>query len=221
MTTTTLGDAFGHSSEVDVVGRSNDFFSNSSDDDNNDGIDGEDGESDRKESNSDPYRLQRFVKTQKKDFSRALAEIRRGRKASCWMWYVIPTAPWVVKGVERGSYTNRRYALRDLPPNEKKGDDAARAYLSCKYLRKNYIKIVNAIADQLESGNDSISLMGVLDAPKLKSSLELFKRIAIIPHGDFPGNDFEVRDSCARVLRSLENEKSTRDETGRHRRRKW
>ena len=55
-------------------------------------------------SNHDPYDLDRFCSEQRNDYARALNEIRNGSKRSCWMWYCLPTAPWVVNGVERGSW---------------------------------------------------------------------------------------------------------------------
>lgn len=39
---------------------------------------------------TDPFNLNRFVSAQAKDYARALAEIRSGRKLSHWMWYVFP-----------------------------------------------------------------------------------------------------------------------------------
>ena len=70
------------------------------------------------------------------------------------MWYVFPTAPWVVRGREKGSWTNQQYALRDLPPNRLRGTDAARAFLTFEdpdvNLRDNYLAITLAAAEQLE-----------------------------------------------------------------------
>jgi len=39
---------------------------------------------------SDPYDLRRFVETQATTYDGALAELRRGRKASHWMWFIFP-----------------------------------------------------------------------------------------------------------------------------------
>ena len=201
----TLGEAFGamkvnknrrHSSETGVIGRRK--FGRmgwSSSEEEDEEIDKE-----------DPYKLKRFISCQRSDFSRALREIRNGRKCSCWMWYVIPTAPWIVNGREKGSYTNRQYALRD-PDNRQSGDKATQAYLNhpetdgvC--LRQNYLNITLAIADQLENGNDSKNLMGCLDAPKLESSVKLFERIA----GKI--GDLEVQAACSRVVKCYEKEKA-------------
>jgi len=138
------------------------------------------GEDGKNQSSKDPFNLRRFITRQSFDFSRALREIKRGRKSSCWMWYILPTAPWVVKGQERGSYTNRQYALRDVD-NKLSGEKASRAYLQRPTengvnLRDNYTEIMAEIAKKLESGLTSVQLMGCLDAPKLKSSAEVFER---------------------------------------------
>ena len=39
---------------------------------------------------NDPHRLQRFVDAQEPVYERVLAELRAGRKASHWMWFVFP-----------------------------------------------------------------------------------------------------------------------------------
>ena len=154
----------------------------------------------------DPYDLDRFCSEQRNDYARALNEIRNGSKRSCWMWYCLPTAPWVVNGVERGSWTNKRYALRDLSPNELLGFDAAQAYL--KYtnfgvnLRSNYLNLVVAIVEQFEQGITCKQLMGSLDAPKLKSNLELFRNVTD------NGYDTEIHNVCNKALLLLDSEKN-------------
>ena len=39
---------------------------------------------------ADTFDLQRFVAAQARNYADALAELRRGRKTSHWMWYVFP-----------------------------------------------------------------------------------------------------------------------------------
>ncbi|RZM18010.1 MAG: DUF1810 family protein, partial [Pedobacter sp.] len=39
---------------------------------------------------ADPNTLQRFVHAQASTYPTALAEIRRGRKTSHWMWFIFP-----------------------------------------------------------------------------------------------------------------------------------
>eukprot|EP00811_Abedinium_folium_P007010 NODE_16467_length_993_cov_3.356813.p1 GENE.NODE_16467_length_993_cov_3.356813~~NODE_16467_length_993_cov_3.356813.p1 ORF type:complete len:190 (-),score=54.71 NODE_16467_length_993_cov_3.356813:341-910(-) len=151
----------------------------------------------------DPYKLKsRFVRTHKADFQLALQEIRAGRKQSCWSWYIFPVGPWVVGGHEQGSSTNQYYALRDLPPNQLRGDDAACAFLTLPVtatvnLRSNYIDMMSAVGDKLEAGRSPVKLVGVLDEPKLRSSVKLFERIS--RHGF----DEEVNAVCRRVLTAL------------------
>ncbi|CAE7238886.1 unnamed protein product, partial [Symbiodinium sp. KB8] len=119
------------------------------------------------------FALHRFTEAQKDTFAKALGEIRAGRKSSCWMWFVIPTPPHVVHGVEKGSSVNRRFALRS--------DEEARAYLAYENdgvnLRQNYLAMMTAVRDQLRAGKSVPSLMGQFDAPKLASSVRLFERV--------------------------------------------
>lgn len=123
---------------------------------------------------ADPYKLRRFTQAQKTMHAQALSEVRAGRKLTGWMWYVIPTPPYIVKGVERGSADNRRYALRT--------DDEVHAYLEFKAdgadLKNNYLEIMVAVRDQLRAGRHPTSLMGKLSAPKLTSSVQLFERVS-------------------------------------------
>lgn len=85
------------------------------------------------------------------------------------MWFVFPSPPYIVNGVESGSDMNRRYALRS--------DEEVRAYLNFKddgvNLRGNYAEAVAALRDQLSLGKMPF---GCVDEPKLKSSLRLFER---------------------------------------------
>ena len=121
----------------------------------------------------DPHSLTRFTDRHQECFARALREIEAGQKRSCWWWYVFPTAPWIVRGVERGSGTNRKYALR--------GDDAALAFLTFSAdgvdLGDNFIRIMSAARDRLAEGVTPLRLVGSLDVPKLKSCAKLFERV--------------------------------------------
>merc|ERR1712014_162681 len=112
-----------------------------------------------------------------------------------------PVAPWVVNGCERGSGTNRSYALRDKHPNDLRGDDAARAYLKFEdlgvNLRSNYLQMMTAVAEQVEGGLSGEELVGVLDDPKLRSSLRLFERVSR------DGFDNDVQQVCLRALAAL------------------
>eukprot|EP00747_Dinoflagellata_sp_TGD_P189808 gnl/TRDRNA2_/TRDRNA2_50598_c0_seq1.p1 gnl/TRDRNA2_/TRDRNA2_50598_c0~~gnl/TRDRNA2_/TRDRNA2_50598_c0_seq1.p1 ORF type:complete len:306 (-),score=40.30 gnl/TRDRNA2_/TRDRNA2_50598_c0_seq1:183-1004(-) len=128
----------------------------------------------RSDDPNDPFNLRRFTREQQNCFTTAVAEIKKGRKSSCWMWYVIPTPPHIVNGVEMGSTTNQYYSIRA-------GEDEGRAYLMYENdgmsLRVNYLTIMAAIRDQLRRGTTAMALMGTLDAPKLGSSAAFFERV--------------------------------------------
>jgi len=151
---------------------------------------------------SDPFNLRaRFCQAAKREFQDALAEILNGEKTGHWSWYFFPVEPWVVHGKERGSAQNKQWCLRDKPPNDLRGEDAARAFLRFEAdgvnLRKTYMTMMLAIAEQLENGIPPLTLVGDLDDPKLRSSLRLFERISR------NGFDADVNRLCRRALRAL------------------
>jgi uncharacterized protein (DUF1810 family) len=96
-------------------------------------------------------------------YDTALAEIRRGRKTSHWIWYIFPQ----IEGLGRSS-TACAYAIRDLTE--------ACEYLRDPLLRVRYEEIAGAVSDQLARGRALEDLMGGrTDALKLVSSLTLFR----------------------------------------------
>lgn len=123
----------------------------------------------------DPFNLYRFVDAQSENgtFSRALREIHAGRKSSCWMWFVIPSPPYMKNNIEHGSSTNCKYAIR----SEQEG----KAYLNYEAdgvdLRSNYFAILSAVCEHLIAGKAARSVIGGFDEPKLASSIIFFERI--------------------------------------------
>ncbi len=113
--------------------------------------------------------LERFHEAQASRSARydtALAEIRRGRKTSHWIWYIFPQ----LQGLGRSS-TAQAYAIRDLAE--------ACDYLRDPLLRARYEEITAAVSDQLARGIALEDLMGSrIDALKLVSSLTLFRATA-------------------------------------------
>ena len=109
--------------------------------------------------------LERFHEAQASPsagYDTALAEIRRGRKTSHWIWYIFPQ----IEGLGRSS-TARDYAIRDLAE--------ACDYLRDPLLRARYEEIADAVSDQLACGRALEDLTGGrTDALKLVSSLTLF-----------------------------------------------
>jgi uncharacterized protein (DUF1810 family) len=111
----------------------------------------------------DPHDLTRFVQAQDGSgtYEQALAELRRGRKAGHWMWFVFPQ----IAGLG-SSPTTVRYAIASL--------DEARAYLAHPVLGPRLLESVHALLN-LE-GNDPVAVLGGIDARKLRSSMTLFNR---------------------------------------------
>jgi uncharacterized protein (DUF1810 family) len=112
---------------------------------------------------NDAYNLQRFVDAQDAGgtYEQALAELRRGRKTSHWMWFVFPQ----IAGLGQ-SQMSRRYALASL--------DEARTYLAHPVLGPRLIECAEAVATALAPTAQDI--FGGIDTQKLRSSMTLFMR---------------------------------------------
>jgi uncharacterized protein (DUF1810 family) len=111
----------------------------------------------------DPYNLARFVQAQGRDYSRALAEIRAGRKQSHWMWYIFPQ----FAGLGLSS-TSRHYAIGSL--------DEARAYLAHPILGPRLIECAGATLTV--KGRSAHDIFGSPDDMKLRSSVTLFSLVS-------------------------------------------
>ncbi len=110
--------------------------------------------------------LDRFLEPQKNHYTKALSEIRAGRKSSHWIWYIFPQ----LKGL--GSSANAGlYGIS--------GIKEADAYLRHPILGARLIEISNALLTLRE--NDPGTVMGYPDDLKLKSSMTLF---AAVPGAD-------------------------------------
>ena len=103
--------------------------------------------------------LERFVNAQKGDYELALSEIRGGRKYSHWMWYIFPQ----IAGLGHSS-TAQYYAIADLAE--------AKKYLSHPLLGARLKKISQALLELEET--DPVSILGGIDAMKLRSCMTLF-----------------------------------------------
>src|SRR3954454_21173711 len=101
---------------------------------------------------------ERFVAAQDEGgtYERALAELRAGRKASHWMWFVFPQ----IEGLGR-SPTARAYAIFSLAE--------ARAYLEHPLLGPRLRECADALLAL--DGDDPVAVMGSIDALKLRSSM--------------------------------------------------
>ena len=112
---------------------------------------------------ADPHDLQRFLSAQETSYSRALSEIRAGRKRSHWMWFIFPQ----FDGLGFSS-TSRKYAINSLAE--------AKAYLEHPVLGVRLEEISEAVlAIEDRSAHD---IFGSPDDLKLRSSATLFAEVA-------------------------------------------
>jgi len=125
------------------------------------------------DTNSDPWRLERFVAAQEDDhtYRRAVDELRAGRKVSHWMWFVFPQ----IVGLG-GSAMSQKFAISSL--------DEARAYLAHAVLGSRLRRCARILANT--DGKTADQIFGYLDAVKLRSSMTLFAAAA---EGAAPGED--------------------------------
>lgn len=109
--------------------------------------------------------LIRFVEAQDSGgtYATALAELRRGRKTSHWMWFVFPQ----IAGLGH-SPTAVYYGIRGL--------DEARAYLQHETLGARLVECADVLSTLVEI--DPVKVFGGIDAVKLRSSMTLFAHAA-------------------------------------------
>jgi uncharacterized protein (DUF1810 family) len=113
----------------------------------------------------DRYDLERFVAAQDAGgtYDRAVAELRRGRKTSHWMWFVFPQIAGL--GV---SPVSRQFAIASL--------EEARAYLAHPVLGPRLAESAGILAQMPDRTAEQI--FGGIDVLKLRSSMTLFLRAA-------------------------------------------
>ena len=109
--------------------------------------------------------LDRFVTAQDGVYEQALAELRRGRKQSHWMWFVFPQ----IAGLGQSAMA-RTYAIRSA--------EEAHAYLAHPLLGARLIEASGAV---VAAPGSAEAIMGGIDAVKLRSSATLFAHVADDP----------------------------------------
>lgn len=111
----------------------------------------------------DPHDLNRFLSAQEGVYERALAELKRGRKMTHWMWYIFPQ----IDGLGY-SPTAKRYSIKSV--------EEARQYLSHPVLGKRLLECTDAVVALM--GGSASEIFGYPDDLKFKSSMTLFEKIA-------------------------------------------
>ncbi|WP_298835678.1 DUF1810 domain-containing protein [uncultured Piscinibacter sp.] len=111
----------------------------------------------------DRFGLQRFLQAQDPVYAQVVAELRDGRKASHWMWFVFPQ----LQGLGRSDMA-RRYAIS--------GCAEAAAYLAHPLLGarlRECTALVNAV-----QGRGIQQILGSPDDLKFHSCMTLFEAVA-------------------------------------------
>lgn len=103
--------------------------------------------------------LTRFHEAQENVWPVALAELRAGRKATHWIWFIFPQLTALGR-----SATALHYGIADLAE--------ARAYLADPVLGARLDASAEAVL--LHAGERPEAIMGTVDALKLRSSATLF-----------------------------------------------
>ena len=112
----------------------------------------------------DAFGLERFVVAQDEHntYEQALEELRAGRKASHWMWFVFPQRAGLGH-----SAMSRRFAISSL--------EEARAYLDHPILGTRLRTCATIVAQT--QGRTAQDIFGAIDALKLRSSVTLFLQV--------------------------------------------
>ena len=108
---------------------------------------------------ADPFNLQQFTEAQTPVIAAVLAELRQGRKASHWMWFIFPQ----VAGLGF-SAMSQKYAISSA--------DEAKAYLAHPVLGDRLRECVELVLEV--EGRSAGKIFGGPDDMKFHSCLTLF-----------------------------------------------
>ena len=112
---------------------------------------------------TDPFDLERFVGAQSPVYERVLAELRRGRKQSHWMWFIFPQ----LAGLGHSAMA-QRFAIAST--------EEARAYLAHGLLGPR-LRECTALVNAVE-GRTISEILGSPDDLKFCSSMTLFAAVS-------------------------------------------
>lgn len=107
--------------------------------------------------------ISRFIEPSNRMYDIALAEIKKGKKQSHWMWYIFPQ----LKGLGKTT-TSELYGITDL--------QEAKDYLAHPILGARLREITQAVLNV--KGKTAFEIFGTPDYLKLKSCMTLFKLAA-------------------------------------------
>jgi len=119
------------------------------------------------------YDLNRFKTAQDSCYGEVLAEIKHGKKASHWMWFVFPQIAGLGK-----SETAKQYEIANL--------EEAEHYLRDELLSMRLLELTNILAYNVE-GRTAEEIFGFPDYLKFHSSMTLFYAV-VMTHIQFQNN---------------------------------
>ena len=111
---------------------------------------------------NDRFNLSRFIEAQEGDYSDVLNELKRGKKAGHWIWYVFPQMASLGH-----SEMSEKYSISCI--NE------ARAYIGHPILGPRLVECTELVL--AVEGKTAEQVFGSLDAMKFRSSMTLFLRV--------------------------------------------
>lgn len=106
--------------------------------------------------------MDRFFVAQEKTYTKALNEIKKGKKKTHWMWYIFPQ----IYGLGQSDIAIK-YELKSIKE--------AKDYINNELLRSRLLEISNAI---YELNKDIEDVLGYPDNYKFKSCMTLFYLVA-------------------------------------------
>lgn len=106
--------------------------------------------------------MDRFFVAQEKKYTKALNEIKKGKKKTHWMWYIFPQ----IYGLGQSDIAIK-YELKSIKE--------AKEYINNELLKNRLLEISNAI---YELNKDIEDVLGYPDNYKFKSCMTLFYLVA-------------------------------------------
>ena len=106
--------------------------------------------------------MDRFFVAQEKTYTKALNEIKKGKKKTHWMWYIFPQ----IYGLGQSDIAIK-YELKSIKE--------AKEYINNELLKNRLLEISNAI---YELNKDIEDVLGYPDNYKFKSCMTLFYLVA-------------------------------------------
>lgn len=107
--------------------------------------------------------LERFTNVQEQCYSKALEEVRQGKKETHWMWFIFPQ----IIGLGE-SETAIYYSIADI--------GEAKLYLNHEVLGPRLVEITKELLE-LET-DDPVEVFGEIDSLKLNSCMTLFDYVS-------------------------------------------